>query len=58
MFLGHDESPEAWARMISPMPLGRLCQPQNVANATALLASDDASFVIGATLEVDGGRNI
>ena len=36
-------------------PLGRLGQPQDVANAYAFLASDEASFITGTVLRVDGG---
>jgi len=36
-------------------PLQRPGEPQEVANAIAFLASDKASFISGATLEVDGG---
>ncbi|OQU94404.1 hypothetical protein CLAIMM_00763 [Cladophialophora immunda] len=58
LFLGHDNSPEANERMISSIPLGRLCQPFDVAGAASYLASDDASFLTGVCLEVDGGRGI
>jgi NAD(P)-dependent dehydrogenase (short-subunit alcohol dehydrogenase family) len=37
-------------------PVGRIGQPEDVANAVAFLASDDAAFVTGASLLVDGGR--
>ena len=38
--------------------LGRFTQPNDVASAVAFLASDDASFLTGVCLDVDGGRNI
>jgi 3-oxoacyl-[acyl-carrier protein] reductase len=36
-------------------PLGRFGTPEDIASAVAFLASDDASFITGATLQVDGG---
>jgi len=36
-------------------PLGRLGEPQDIANAYAFLASDQASFISGTVLSVDGG---
>ncbi len=36
-------------------PLGRMGQPEDIANAYAFLASDEASFITGTTLSVDGG---
>lgn len=41
--------------MVARTPLGRMGQPEDIANAYAWLASDAASFVHGAVLSVDGG---
>ena len=38
-------------------PLGRLAEPEEIAEAAAWLLSDAASFVTGATLAVDGGMS-
>jgi 3-oxoacyl-[acyl-carrier protein] reductase len=45
-------------KFIATVPLGRLAQPQDIANAAAFLASADAAFVTGNIVEVDGGRTI
>lgn len=39
----------------APPPIGRLCTPEDIAKAIAFLCSDDAAFITGATLDVDGG---
>ncbi|WP_084806645.1 SDR family NAD(P)-dependent oxidoreductase [Bradyrhizobium sp. NAS80.1] len=41
--------------MLDRTPLGRLAEPAEIANAIAFLLSDEASYVNGAVLEVDGG---
>jgi NAD(P)-dependent dehydrogenase (short-subunit alcohol dehydrogenase family) len=46
---------EIKAKMAENYPLGRLGQPEDVANAVAFLASDDADWVTGEALVVDGG---
>jgi 3-oxoacyl-[acyl-carrier protein] reductase len=43
------------AAMVEHTPAGRIGQPQDVANAYLFLASDEASFINGAVLSVDGG---
>jgi len=55
MFLGAD-TPERRAAFTATVPLGRLSTPQDVANAALFLASDEAAFLTGVVLEVDGGR--
>jgi NAD(P)-dependent dehydrogenase (short-subunit alcohol dehydrogenase family) len=43
-------------RILSRTPLGRFGQPSDVASVVAFLASEDAGYVTGQTLYVDGGR--
>ena len=57
--LGGDHLPdENRAALISGIPLRRLTQPSDVAAAVTFLASDDAAFLTGVCLPVDGGRSI
>jgi 3-oxoacyl-[acyl-carrier protein] reductase len=49
---------EAKKTMLSTIPLGRLCQPEDIAQAALYLASDESSMVTGLALDVDGGRGI
>jgi NAD(P)-dependent dehydrogenase (short-subunit alcohol dehydrogenase family) len=46
---------EVWDGMTDLTPMGRLGEPEEIAAAVAYLASDDASFVTGLELYVDGG---
>ena len=46
------------ATLVKGIPLGRLCVPDDVAGAVTFLASDDAAFLTGVCLDVDGGRSI
>lgn len=47
--------PDHFERLASWYPLGRVGQPEDVAAAIAFLASEDAAFITGASLMVDGG---
>jgi NAD(P)-dependent dehydrogenase (short-subunit alcohol dehydrogenase family) len=54
---GEAEDPEYTARFVAErIPLGRSGTPEEVAAAYAFLASDDASFITGTLLVVDGGQ--
>ena len=56
-FMGED-TPEKRAAFKATIPLGRLSQPEDIANAALFLCSDEAAFLTGVCLEVDGGRCI
>ncbi len=45
----------AWERLAQAHPVGRVGEPEEVARAVLFLASDEASFVTGVALPVDGG---
>lgn len=55
-FMGVEDTPENRKRFIATIPMGRFSTPGDVAGACLYLASDDASFVTGVCIEVDGGR--
>ena len=57
-FMGMPDTPENRERFIQTIPLGRLCESKDMANAALFLASDEAEFLTGVILEVDGGRTI
>jgi 3-oxoacyl-[acyl-carrier protein] reductase len=46
---------EQKAKMMAKVPLNRLGQPQDIANAVKFLASDDASYITGQVIRVNGG---
>ncbi|MDA3857781.1 MAG: SDR family oxidoreductase [Roseovarius sp.] len=57
-FMGVPDTPENRATFIAGIPLGRMSTPRDIANAALYLASDEADFITGVVLEVDGGRTI
>ena len=42
-------------RLDDAIPLGRMCEPEEIARVAAFLASDDASFITGQNIAVNGG---
>ena len=58
-FIGPDRDLEAGRQAVqTTVPLGRLCQPEDIAQAALYLASDEAAVLTGVDLAVDGGRGI
>jgi 3-oxoacyl-[acyl-carrier protein] reductase len=57
-FLPGEDTPETRQKFIDTIPLGRLSQPDDIAKAALFLVSDEASFITGVCMEVDGGRCI
>ncbi len=53
-----DDPVEAKKMFISRQPMGRLGEPDEIAAGILYLASDEASFVTGAILNIDGGVTI
>jgi len=58
VILGAGDTPEGRSKIVATIPLGRACKPEDVANAACYLASDEASYMTGACMDVDGGRGI
>ncbi|KAI1068704.1 hypothetical protein LB507_006211 [Fusarium sp. FIESC RH6] len=56
LFIGKPDTEENRKGFVSTIPLGRPSTPSDIANACCYLASDEANFITGVNLEVDGGR--
>jgi meso-butanediol dehydrogenase / (S,S)-butanediol dehydrogenase / diacetyl reductase len=50
-----DRDPVVFQRLVKWYPLGRVGEPEDIANAAMFLASDDAGWITGTVLTVDGG---
>ncbi len=48
--------PEILKGIVSQIPVGRLGEPHEIASLTSYLASDQASFITGATFSINGGQ--
>jgi 3-oxoacyl-[acyl-carrier protein] reductase len=51
-------APDVFASAVKTIPLGRAGEPEDVAKVIAFLAGDDASFLAGETIEVNGGMYV
>ncbi|KAG5291569.1 oxidoreductase [Histoplasma ohiense] len=58
MFVGVPDTPENRAKFISNVPLGRLTEPDDVANMCVYLGSEEGAFINGTDMIVDGGKCI
>jgi glucose 1-dehydrogenase len=52
------QTTEAYERLMTLVPYGRIGEPEDIGRAAVWLASDDADYVVGATLFVDGGMTL
>ena len=53
-----DSDPERKGRVFARTPMGKMGDPDDIANAIFFLASEQAKFITGITLPVDGGNSI
>ena len=55
-FMGMEDTPENRAKFVATIPIGRMSQPSDIANAAVWLADPASSVITGILLPVDGGR--
>ena len=53
-----ESGPQAFQENIARIPLQRVGQPDDIVNAALFLASDEASWITGVNLVVDGGQSV
>lgn len=58
VFSGLPYTEENMTKFLHNVPLGRLCEADDVANACLYLSSDLGKFINGVSLNVDGGRSV
>ena len=54
----HFDNPDAHAAFVARIPAGRAAQPEEIAAPALFLASDEAAFITGVALPVDGGGRL
>ncbi|MFZ0501210.1 MAG: SDR family oxidoreductase [Steroidobacteraceae bacterium] len=52
------QTPDAYARLMTLVPYGRIGEPEDIARAAVWLASDHSDYVVGTTLFIDGGMTL
>lgn len=57
-FVGVEDTPENRKQFEAQVPMGRICDVEDVAGVCVFLASDEAKFVTGESIKVDGGKCI
>jgi len=51
-------APAVLEKIVGGIPVGRLGTPEEIAEVTAFLVSDNASFITGATIAINGGQHM
>jgi NAD(P)-dependent dehydrogenase (short-subunit alcohol dehydrogenase family) len=57
-FMGMEDTLENRAKFLGNVPMGRLCDPIDVAKTIMFLASEESSFITGTDILCDGGRAV